>query len=148
MPEADLTEGCPGRELCYAGDGWRPLAQQLTARFAAAGGSDEGMIRAATEVILEAERRLGPRGPERSSLVVRQVIRALRRHRRERLQTWPLSAPALPVAIAAAESELLISLRRSPTIEDVANHLQVSEHQIIAGLEAGWSVGPAGATAG
>src|SRR5690349_13469354 len=82
MREANLTEGRIGRELGYAAEGWRPLAQQLAARFAPTGGSDEGMIQAAIGVILAVERRLGSRGPELISLVVPLVIRALRRHRR------------------------------------------------------------------
>jgi RNA polymerase sigma-B factor len=150
MRDADLTDGRRGRELSYAGDRWRPLAQQLAARFAAAGGSDEGMIRAAVDVILDVERRLGSRGPECSSLVVPLVIRALRRHRREQFRR-PESAspfPALQVAIAAAEGELCTRLRRSPTVDEVASHLHVSEHQVIAGLEAGWSAGSSVVAAG
>lgn len=140
-----------GRELCYADDRWRPLAQQLAARFAAAGGSDEGLIQAAVVAILDVERRLGSRGPECSSLVVPLVIRALRRHRREQFGTRPEStpqAPALPVAIAEAESELFTRLRRSPTVDEIARHLHLAEHQIIDGLEAGWSAGSGLAAAG
>jgi hypothetical protein len=139
MPEADVTDG---RELCCAGDRWRPLAQQLAARFAAAGGSDEGMIQAAIGAILDVERRLGSRGPECASLVVPLVVRALRRHRREQFRRRPTTArpcPALLAAIASAESELFARLCRSPTVDEVASHLHLAEHHVIAGLEAGWS---------
>ena len=142
MREANLTEGRPGRELGYAGERWRPLAQQLAARFAPTGGSDEGMIQAAIGVILVVERRLGARGPELIALVVPLVIRALRRHRREQFRRRPEPTRpflALQVAIAAAESELFGRLRRSPTVYELAGHLGVAEHQVIAGLEAGWS---------
>jgi hypothetical protein len=128
MPEADVTDG---RELCCAGDRWRPLAQQLAARFAAAGGSDEGMIQAAIGAILDVERRLGSRGPECASLVVPLVVRALRRHRREQFRRRPTTARPCPA--------LLARLRRSPTVDEVASHLHLAEHHVIAGLEAGWS---------
>ena len=142
MREANLTEGLRGRELGYAVERWRPLAQQLAARFARAGGSDEGMIQAAIVVILVVERRLGSRGPELTSLVVPLVIRALRRHRRDQFRKRPDSTrpfPALQVAIAAADGDLSERLRRSPTVDEVAEHLGVAEHRVIAGLEAGWS---------
>jgi RNA polymerase sigma-B factor len=151
MREANLTEDRPGRELGSAEEGWRPLAQQLSARFAPAGGNDEGMIQAAVAVILVVERRLGSRGAELTSLVVPLVIRALRRHRREQFRRRPdPTRPflALQVAIAGAESELFGRLRRSPTVYEVAGHLGVAEHQIIAGLEAGWSAGSSVKAAG
>lgn len=140
MRDVNLTDG---RELCHAGERWRPLAQQLAARFAPAEPSDEGMIRVAIGVLLVFERHLGSRRPELTSLVVRTVIRALRRYRREQFRRRPDSArtiPALPTAIAAAESELFARLRRSPTVDEVAGHLGVGEHQVIAGLAAGWIV--------
>ncbi|HEY0532579.1 MAG TPA: sigma-70 domain-containing protein [Actinoplanes sp.] len=60
-------------------------------------------------------------------------------HGRSAEPARPLAA--LQAAIAAAESELSTRLRRSPTVDEVASHLNVAEHQIIAGLEARWSAG-------
>ncbi|MEU4239176.1 hypothetical protein [Actinoplanes sp. NPDC026619] len=143
MREVNLTEDRRSPELGHAGERWRPLAQQLAARFAPAGDSDEGMVRAAIEVILIVE-RLGARGPELTSLAVPLVIRALRRLRRERFRKWPESGRrflGLQLAIATAESVLFARLRRSPTVDEVASYLDVAEHQIIVGLEAGWSAG-------
>jgi len=125
-------------------DRWRPLAQQLVARFAVAGGSDEEMIRVAAGVLRDAERRRGARGPDCSASVVPLVIRALRRHRREQLRRRPGAArpvAALPMAIAAAESELFARLGRSPGVDEVATYLHVAAYDVIAGLEAGWSAG-------
>ncbi|GIM93503.1 sigma-70 domain-containing protein [Paractinoplanes toevensis] len=144
MREVDLTDDRRSREPGCAGERWRPLAQQLAARFVAAGDSDEGMVRTAIEVILVVERRLGSRGPELISLAVPLVIRALRRLRRERFRMWPESVPPFPLlqlAIANAESELYARLRRSPTVGEVASHLDVAEDQVIAGLEAAWPAG-------
>jgi hypothetical protein len=142
MREANLTDG--GLDPDFDGDRWRPLAQQLAARFAPAGGSDEGMVRTAVAVILDVQRRFGTLGPDCCSVVVPLVIRALRRYRREQFRRRAEPArpfPVLQVAIAGAESELCRRLRRSPTAGEVANQLNVAEEQIIAGLEAGWSAG-------
>jgi transcriptional regulator GlxA family with amidase domain len=117
--------------------------EQLAARFTAAGDTAEAMIQAAIGVVLDVERRLGPQEAE---LVVPFVIRALRRHRREQFRSRPEATPPFPAlqpAIAAAERDLFRRLRRSPTVDEVASHLGLAEHQVIAGLEAGWSAGPA-----
>jgi RNA polymerase sigma-B factor len=144
MREADLTDGRSGRDPGSGGESWRPLAHHLVERFAAPGGSDEGMERAAIATILKLERLLDPQRPDFSSLIVPLVIRALRRYRREQIRSRPASArpiPALQLAIADAESELSRHLRHSPTVAEVADYLDVAQHQIVAGLEAGWSAG-------
>ncbi|GIF24120.1 DNA-directed RNA polymerase specialized sigma subunit [Actinoplanes tereljensis] len=144
MREVDLTDDRRSAQPGHAGERWRPLAQQLAARFVAAGDSDEGMVQAAIGVILAVERRVGSGGPQLISVAVPLVIRALRRLRRERFRAWPESVPPFPLlqmAIANAESELCVRLRRSPTVGEVANYLDVAECQIIVGLETGWSVG-------
>jgi hypothetical protein len=144
MREVDLTDDRRSPETGCSGERWRPLAEQLAARFVAAGDSDEGMVRTAIGVILVVERRLGSRGPELISVAVPLVIRALRRLRRERFRAWPESVPPfalLQLALANAEGELCARLRRSPTIGEVADHLDVAEYQVIAGLAAGWPAG-------
>jgi DNA-directed RNA polymerase specialized sigma subunit len=144
MREANLTHGQRARVLRGDGDRWRPVATQLAARFAADGGGDEGMIRAAIGVILAVERHCGSQGSELTALVVPLVIRALRRRRRDRFRRRSASVrpcQELQLTIANAESVLFKRLRRSPTVDEVASYLNVAEHQVIAGLEAGWSAG-------
>lgn len=145
MRNANLTDGRCDRDLYSGGERWRPLAQHLAGWFAATGG-DEWMVQTAIAVIVDAERRLGSRRPDFSSLVVPLVIRALRRYRHERIRSRPEAIrplAALQLAIVAAEGELCRRLRRSPTIAEVATHLDLAQHQIVAGLEAGWSAGSA-----
>ncbi|MEV6350487.1 hypothetical protein [Actinoplanes sp. NPDC051851] len=134
MREADLTHG----------ERWRPLAQHLAALFAVPGDSDRELVRTAMAAALDAERRLGPRRADVVLLIIPAVTRALRRHRRAAIRRGPGGTPrtALRLAITAAEIELSRSLRRSPTVAEVAAHLDVAQHQIVAGLEAGWPVGP------
>lgn len=139
MGEVDVTAGRCGRDLCAGRERWRPLAEYLAERFATAGSRDEGMVQAAIGAILEVEPR-----PGFSSSVVPKAVRALRRYRREQFRTCPSSGrpgPAFPRAIAAAEHELSDRLRRSPTVAEIANRLDVAEHEIVAGLAAGWSAG-------
>ncbi len=144
MREVSLTDGGRGRDLCSGGERWQPLAQHLAVRFAAADGSDDGAVQVAIATILDAERRLGSTQPGFSAAVVPLVIRALRRHRRERLRRRPASGRphlALQLAIMDAEGKLSRRLGRCPTVAEVANHLDVAEHQIVAELATGWSAG-------
>jgi hypothetical protein len=53
---------------------------------------------------------------------------------------------ALQLAIVAAEGELSRCLRRSPTVAEVATHLDMAQHQVVTGLEAGWPSDPGGPT--
>jgi DNA-directed RNA polymerase specialized sigma subunit len=142
--KADVTEDRSGRDRCSR-ERWRPLAQQLSARFTAAGDRDEEMIQAAVTTIVDAAGRLGAQRPDFCQRVVPLVIRALRRHRLERIRRRPAAArplPALQLAIVAAESDLSRRLRRSPTVAEIAAHLDMAQHQVVTGLEAGWSSGP------
>ena len=151
MGDADLVKSRCRRDRHADGERWRPLVRHLADRFAVAGGDDEPMVQAAIGAILDVEFRLGTRRSGVSSFAVQQVVKALRGYRREQLRRWPASArplSAIQLAIAAAESELSGRRRRSPTVAEVADHLEVAEHEIIAGLEAGWSAGSGGAASG
>jgi RNA polymerase sigma-B factor len=146
--KTETTDTRSGRDPSSR-DRWRPLAQQLSARFTAAGGTDEEMIQAAVTTIVDAERRLGAQRPDFCLQVVPLVIRALRRHRLERIRRRPAAArplTALQLAIVAAEGELSGCLRRSPTVAEVATHLDMAQHQVVTGLEAGWSSARGGPT--
>ncbi|GAA0535787.1 hypothetical protein GCM10010172_16340 [Paractinoplanes ferrugineus] len=141
MRKANLSEGHRAR-VRPADDPRRALAQHLAARFVASGDRDEAMIQTATSEILDVEDRLGPLGPDLLPVVVPLVVKALRRHRREQFRTprqFACALPGLQLAIASAESDMYRRLRRSPTIDEIAGYLGLAEHQVIAGLEAGWS---------
>lgn len=141
MRKADVTDDRDDRSR----ERWRPLAQHLSARFTTAGDSDEEMVQAAVTTIIDAERHLGTQRPDFCLRVVPLVIRALRRHRLELIRRRPSAArplPALQLAIVAAESDLSRRLHRSPTVAEVATHLDMAQHQVVTGLEAGWPSGP------
>lgn len=144
MPKTSLINSRCGRRRGGAGERWRPMAQHLATRFAAAGGHDAETTGIALGIFVDAEQRLDPRRPEFLSIVVPLVVRALRRHRHDRIRSRPASVPQYPAlqpAMVAAERELSRRLLRSPTIAEVAAHLNSDEHRIVAALEAEWAAG-------
>ena len=144
MPKTSLTTGRCGGANRVSGERWRPLAHHLAMRFVAAGGHDAELTGIAFGVFVDAEQRLDCRRPDFLAIVVPQVVRALRRHRHDRIRSLPESVPRFPAlqpALVAAERELSRRLRRSPTIAEVAAHLNLAEHRIVAALEAEWAAG-------
>jgi RNA polymerase sigma-B factor len=144
VPKTSLTDGRRGRARCLNGTRWQPLARHLVLRFAPTGGNDVEMIRIAVAVFADAAQGLDSRRPEFPVLVVPLVVRALRRHRHDRIRSRPESVqqyPALLRAMVAAEGELSRRLRRSPTVAELAVRLELAEHQIVAMLEAEWAAG-------
>jgi hypothetical protein len=143
VPKTSLTNGC-GRAGRPDGARWQSLAHHLVMQFAPTGGHDAEMIRVAIAVFVDAEQRLDVRRPDFTVRVVPLVVRALRRHRHERIRSRPASVqlyPALQRAMVAAEAELSGRLRRSPTVAELGVRLNLAEHQIVAVLEAEWAAG-------
>lgn len=137
----DSTDGQTGRDH-RPGDRWRPLAQHLAARVASNGNNDEKLIGAAIAAIVDAEHRLGSEQTDFAMVAVPLAVSALRCHRRKnicRRRSDVRASSTIQLAIMAAERELTRTLRRSPTIAEVGSYLDVAQHQIIAGLEVGWS---------
>jgi len=132
----------PGGGATSGHERWRPLASYVATRYATTAVNDERLVGVALAAITDAERRFGSRRTDFCSLAVPLAIKALRRHRHERIRGWPAvsrSIPTLQLAIVTAENELSRRLRRSPTVAEVADYLDLGQHQIIAGLEATWS---------
>jgi RNA polymerase sigma-B factor len=65
------------------------------------------------------------------------VLGELKRHFRD--QTWAIRVPRrlqeLRLAIAAANNELTQTLCRAPTTADIAAHLELTEEEVLEGLE-------------
>ena len=141
MPKTSLTYGRYGPVNRVAGERWRPMAHHLAMRFVATGGHDAESTGIAFGIFTEAEQRLDSGRPDFLAIVVPLVVRALRQHRHDRIWSRPESGPALQPAMVAAERELSGRLRRSPTIAEVAAHLHLAEHRIVAALEAQWAAG-------
>ena len=104
-PGSEHSSGAPavrnanpigGRISRSAGERWGPLAHHLADRFAAPGGSDEGMVRTAVAVILGAARRRGSRRPALAPRVLPRGPKVVREQRRWWAGTHPGSLGGPP----------------------------------------------------
>jgi RNA polymerase sigma-B factor len=115
-----------------------PLVRTLARRYANRGESLEdleqvgcvGLIKAVDRFDLSRELRF-------STFAVPTILGEIKRHFRDR--TWSVRVPRrlqeLRLAITEANSTLTHTLGRSPTVTDIATHLQTTEEDILEGLE-------------
>jgi RNA polymerase sigma-B factor len=137
MPEDD-----PGYETARADaiEAWLPLARHLALRYAGRGEPDDDLVQTATVGLIKAIDRYDPdRGVEFTAFAIPTILGEVKRHFRDR--TWAVRVPRrmqeLRIAVANATSELSHTLGRSPTVADVAAHLDTTEEAVLEGLEGG-----------
>jgi len=77
------------------------------------------------------------RGVDFAGYAIPTIIGELKRHFRDR--TWDIRVPRrlqeLRLSISEANSTLLQTLGRSPTVADIAAHLRITEEEVLEGLE-------------
>jgi RNA polymerase sigma-B factor len=115
-----------------------PLAQHLANRFGGRGEPIEDLVQTATVGLIKAVDKFDPeRGTEFAAYAIPTIIGEIKRHFRDR--TWDIRVPRrlqeLRLSISEATSNLLQDLGRSPTITDIAEHLGLSEEEVLEGLE-------------
>jgi RNA polymerase sigma-B factor len=115
-----------------------PLAQHLANRFGGRGEPIEDLVQTATVGLIKAVDKFDPeRGTEFAAYAIPTIIGEIKRHFRDR--TWDIRVPRrlqeLRLSISEATSNLLQDLGRSPTIADIADHLSLSEEEVLEGLE-------------
>jgi RNA polymerase sigma-B factor len=115
-----------------------PLAQHLANRFGGRGEPIEDLVQTATVGLIKAVDKFDPeRGTEFAAYAIPTIIGEIKRHFRDR--TWDIRVPRrlqeLRLSISEATSNLLQDLGRSPTIADIAEHLGLSEEEVLEGLE-------------
>ena len=115
-----------------------PLAQHLANRFGGRGEPIEDLVQTATVGLIKAVDKFDPeRGTEFTAYAIPTIIGEIKRHFRDR--TWDIRVPRrlqeLRLSISEATSNLLQDLGRSPTIADIAEHLGLSEEEVLEGLE-------------
>ncbi|MGH3647405.1 MAG: RNA polymerase sigma factor SigF [Micromonosporaceae bacterium] len=138
---ADLPEGHPDRHrvrdrvvrLCL------PLAEHLAARFRNRGEPEEDLRQVAAIGLIKAVDGFDPaRGIEFSSYAIPTIVGEVKRHFRDK--GWTVRVPRrlqeLKLDIANAVEELTQTLRRSPTVADIARYLGRSEEDVLEGLDA------------
>lgn len=112
------------------------------ARRLSRGSNDQDIRQVAMIGLVKAVNRFDPdRGTPFAAFAGRTIEGEIKRHFRDR--TWsvrvPRSAKELHLAVRRANDELQHQLHRSPTVDELAAHLQVDRDDVITGLAAGAS---------
>jgi RNA polymerase sigma-B factor len=119
-------------------EAWLPLARHLAHRYAGRGEPTDDLIQTATIGLIKAVDKYDPhRGVDFTGYAIPTIIGEIKRHFRDR--TWSIRVPRrlqeLRLAITEANATLTHTLGRSPTITDIATHLNHTEEEILEGLE-------------
>jgi RNA polymerase sigma-B factor len=137
---AELPAGHPQRAALRNRtiEAWLPLARHLANRYAGRGEPFDDLFQVAVMGLIKAIDRFdAERGIEFAGFAIPTVVGELKRHFRDR--TWSVRVPRrlqeLRLAITGANSTLSHTLGRSPTVADIAAHLNISEEDVLEGLE-------------
>lgn len=119
-------------------EAWVPLARHLAARFAGRGEPMDDLVQTATIGLIKSIDRYDPeRGVDFTGYAIPTILGEIKRHFRDR--TWHVRVPRrlqeLRLSISEATTVLTQTLGRSPTVTDIAAYLQVSEEEVLEGLE-------------
>jgi len=119
-------------------EAWMPLAQHLANRFSGRGEPVDDLVQTATVGLIKAVDKFdSSRGVDFAAYAVPTIMGEIKRHFRD--HTWDVRVPRrlqeLRLNIGEATSTLMQQLGRSPTIADLAEHLDVPEEEILAGVE-------------
>ena len=119
-------------------EAWMPMARHLANRYAGRGEPNDDLFQVALVGLIKAvDRYQADRGVEFAGFAIPTIVGELKRHFRDR--TWSIRVPRrlqeLRLAITAANATLTNTLGRSPTVTDVALHLEITEEEVLEGLE-------------
>jgi RNA polymerase sigma-B factor len=119
-------------------EAWLPLAHHLAHRYSGRGEPTDDLLQTAAVGLIKAVDKFDPdRGVDFAGYAIPTIIGELKRHFRDR--TWDIRVPRrlqeLRLAISEANSTLLQTLGRSPTVTDIASHLTLPEEDVLEGLE-------------
>jgi len=117
-----------------------PLARSLAARYRSSGEPLDDLQQVAGIGLLNAIDRFDPaRGTAFSSFAVPTILGELKRHFRDR--TWSVRVPRdlqeLALKVDRAVGELNRSMRRAPSVAEIAQAVGANEEQVLEALEAG-----------
>jgi RNA polymerase sigma-B factor len=119
-------------------EAWLPMARHLAARYNGRGEPADDLLQTATVGLIKAVDRFDPdRGVEFAGFAIPTVLGEVKRHFRDR--TWSVRVPRrtqeLRLSISQANSALHHTLGRSPTVADIAVYLEITEEEVLEGLE-------------
>jgi RNA polymerase sigma-B factor len=119
-------------------EAWMPLAQHLANRFSGRGEPVDDLVQTATVGLIKAVDKFdSSRGVDFAAYAVPTIMGEIKRHFRD--HTWDVRVPRrlqeLRLNIGEATSTLMQELGRPPTVADLAEHLDLPEEEILAGVE-------------
>ncbi|HWS32751.1 MAG TPA: SigB/SigF/SigG family RNA polymerase sigma factor [Actinoplanes sp.] len=119
-------------------EAWAPLARHLSNRYANRGEPRDDLYQVAVVGLIKAVDRFeADRGVDFAGFAIPTIVGELKRHFRDK--TWSVRVPRrlqeLRLAITGANNTLSHTLGRSPTVADIATYLDISEDEVIEGLE-------------
>jgi RNA polymerase sigma-B factor len=114
-----------------------PLAHRLARRFARSSEPEEDLRQVASIALIKAVERYDPdRGTSFAAFAVPTIVGELKRHFRD--TTWSLHVPRRAqeqgLAIEQAMETLTNLHGRTPTVAEVAEHLQIGTEEVLDGL--------------
>ena len=116
-----------------------PLVEYLARRFRNRGEPLDDLVQVATIGLIKSVDRfdLG-RGVEFSTYATPTVVGEIKRHFRDK--GWAIRVPRrlqeLKLALSKATGDLSQDLGRAPTVPELARHLEMTEEEVLEGLEA------------
>jgi RNA polymerase sigma-B factor len=115
-----------------------PLVEYLARRFRNRGEWLDDLTQVATIGLIKSIDRFDlDRGVEFSTYATPTIVGEIKRHFRDK--GWAVRVPRrlqeLKLALAKAIGELAQNLGRAPTVAELAQHLQMSEEEVLEGLE-------------
>ncbi|MGW7004815.1 RNA polymerase sigma factor SigF [Streptomyces sp. NPDC054933] len=115
-----------------------PLVEHLARRFRNRGEPLDDLTQVATIGLIKSVNRFDPdRGVEFSTYATPTVVGEIKRHFRDK--GWAVRVPRrlqeLRLALTTATGELSQAHGRAPTVHELAEHLKISEEEVLEGLE-------------
>lgn len=117
-----------------------PLASEVAAMFRGRGEALEDIEQVARVGLIQSVDRYEPhRGTEFNTFAIPTMLGAIKRHFRD--THWAVRVPRrlqeIHLALVPADQELGQKYRRAPTIAELAEYVQLSEEDVLEGLEVG-----------
>jgi len=115
-----------------------PLVEYLARRFRDRGEPLDDLVQVGTVGLINAVDRFDPtRGVELSTFATPTIVGEIKRHFRDR--GWAIRVPRrlqeLRIAIGRATADLSQELGRSPTVAELAERLDITQDEVLEGLD-------------
>jgi RNA polymerase sigma-B factor len=115
-----------------------PLVEYLARRFRNRGEPLDDLVQVATIGLIKSVDRFDlERGVEFSTYATPTIVGEIKRHFRDK--GWAIRVPRrlqeLKLSLTKATSDLSQKLGRSPTVAELARHLEMTEEEVLEGLE-------------